>query len=257
MPGARLDGFGLVTGAASGIGRATALAMDARGVKGLALIDRDADGLSALAAELGCRTVLRPHDVADDEAWGRTEFAVRDQFGTLRYAVANAGVGEGAPVADSTLDAWRRVIAVNLDGAFLTLRAGFRLIGEGGGAMAVTSSVMAFRAEAGTAAYGASKAGALQLARVAAKEGAARGIRVNAVCPGGVDTAIWEKQDWWPKLVATKGSRDAAIRAMAVNTPLGRFAGPDEVAAQIVHLLSDDSAFVTGTHILIDGGLEL
>lgn len=257
MPAAALDGAGLVTGAASGIGRATARLLAAAGVTGLVLIDQDAAGLAALAAELSCETLIRAHDVAGEAAWDETIAVTRDRFGALRYVVANAGVGEGGAIAASSLAEWRRVLAINLDGPFLTFRAGFRLMDPQGGAMVVTSSVMAFRAEPGTAAYGASKAGALQLARVAAREGAPLGIRVNAVCPGGVDTAIWEKQDWWPKLVASKGGHEAAIRAMAINTPLGRFAEPEEVAAQIVHLLSPASAFVTGTHILIDGGLQL
>jgi NAD(P)-dependent dehydrogenase (short-subunit alcohol dehydrogenase family) len=253
----QLEGVALVTGAASGIGRATARLMAERGASGLVLLDRDQAGLAALAGELPCRTLIRAHDVADDSAWAATVEAVRSEFGNIRYAVVNAGVGEGAPIAASTLAEWKKVLAVNLDGAFLTLQAGFRLMGEGGGAMVVTSSVMAFRAEPGTAAYGASKAGALQLARVAAKEGAPLGIRVNAVCPGGVDTAIWEKQEWFGRLVANRGGREGAIAALASNTPLGRFAAPEEVAAQIVHLLSPASGFVTGTHILIDGGLQL
>lgn len=252
-----LEGAALVTGAASGIGRATARALKAAGASGLVLNDIDSAGLEALAAELAPLPVmLRVHDVADEGAWDATVAEIRARFGGLRYAVANAGVGEGSPIAAGSLAEWRRVIAINLDGAFLTLRSGFRLI-EGPGAMVVTASVMAFRAEPGTGAYGASKAGVLQLARIAAREGAPMGIRVNAVCPGGVDTAIWEKQPWWPKLVQSKGSHAAAIEAMATNTPLGRFARPEEIAAQIVHLLSPASAFVTGTHILIDGGLQL
>jgi NAD(P)-dependent dehydrogenase (short-subunit alcohol dehydrogenase family) len=115
------------------------------------------------------------------------------------------------------------------------------------------------KAEPGTAAYGASKAGVIQLARVAAKEGAAQGIRVNAIAPGGVDTRIWDGLPFFQGLIEQHGGdRAAAMRAMAgMATPLGRYATADEIAAQIGFLLSDAAATITGTVLVSDGGYTL
>ena len=142
----------------------------------------------------------------------------------------------------------------------LTLRAALRaMIAHGrGGAIVVTASISGIKAEPGVGAYGASKAGVIQLARVAAKEGAAHGIRVNAIAPGGVDTPIWDQLDFFPAMVAEQGSREAAIDAMAkAATPLGRWASADEVARQIAFLLSDDAANITGAVLTADGGYSL
>jgi NAD(P)-dependent dehydrogenase (short-subunit alcohol dehydrogenase family) len=128
----------------------------------------------------------------------------------------------------------------------------------GGGAIVATASVSGIKAEPGTAAYGASKAGLIQLAKVAAKEGAPRSIRVNAVAPGGVDTPIWDGMDFFETLVASEGSREAAIEAMAkMATPLGKYASAEEIAGQIAFLLSDAAASVTGAVLVADGGYSL
>ena len=146
---------------------------------------------------------------------------------------------------------------MNLDGAFLTLRAAMRLI-AGPGAIVVVSSVAGIKAELGVAAYGASKAAAAHLAKVAAKEGAPRGLRVNAILPGGVDTPIWNGMDFFEDMVRDLGSREAALQAMAsAATPLGRFASADEIARQIAFLLSDGAATITGALLTSDGGYSL
>jgi NAD(P)-dependent dehydrogenase (short-subunit alcohol dehydrogenase family) len=128
-----------------------------------------------------------------------------------------------------------------------------------GGSVVLTSSVSGFKPEPGTAAYGASKAAIIQLAKVAAKESAPRGIRVNAIAPGGVDTPIWDQTPFFRDLVAQHGGdRDAALAAMAkMATPLGRYASADEVAAQIGFLLSDAALTITGTVLVSDGGYSL
>ena len=150
------------------------------------------------------------------------------------------------------------MLGVNLDGMFLSLRAAMRRM-PNGGAVVLTASVSGLKAEPGTAAYGASKAGVIQLARVAAKEGAARGIRVNAIAPGGVDTPIWDGLPFFRGLIDQHGGdRAAAMRTMAgMATPLGRYATPDEIAAQIGFLLSDAAATITGTVLVSDGGYTL
>ncbi len=240
----------LITGAASGIGLATARHFAASGSP-LVLIDRN-----ALPAGLE-PALFRKMDVADDGAWLQLEGEIRERFGMLRAVVANAGVADGVPLVDMTFERWRRVLAINLDGAFLTLRAGLRLVSDGG-AIVLTASAAALKADPGVGAYGASKAGALHLMKVAAKEGAARRIRVNAVAPGGVETPIWHDVPFFVDLVRKHGSQRAAFDAMAaMGTPLGRYAQPEEIAAHIAFLISDDARSVTGAVLTADGGYTL
>jgi NAD(P)-dependent dehydrogenase (short-subunit alcohol dehydrogenase family) len=148
-------------------------------------------------------------------------------------------------------------MSVNLDGAFLTLRAGMRLLRDGGGGV-VVSSASAVKAEPGVGAYSASKAALLQLAKVAAREGAPRGVRVNAILPGGVETPIWTEMPFFRDMVAESGSEAAAFAALAgMGTPLGRFARPEEIAGQIAFMLSPASGSMTGAALLVDGGYTL
>jgi NAD(P)-dependent dehydrogenase (short-subunit alcohol dehydrogenase family) len=239
----------LITGAASGIGAACAVWLAAHGAARLVLVDRDEEGLDRLA--LAAKTFAG--DVADPALWERIEA----EAGQVDHAVVNAGIGAGGAIADTAFDEWRRVLSVNLDGAFLSLRAALRLMGDGGSAV-LTASVSGFKAEPGTAAYGASKAAVIQLAKVAAKEAAPRRIRVNAIAPGGVDTPIWDGLPFFLGLVAQTGSRAAAIEAMArTATPLARYAAPEEIARQIGFLLSDMANNITGTVLVSDGGYSL
>lgn len=241
----------LVTGAASGIGAATARWLCAHSIARLVLVDRDEAGLAAL--ELNCEVLDFAGDVSDPALWERVEA----EAGALDHAVINAGIAAGGAIAELSFDEWRRVLAVNLDGAFLSLRSALRLMRDGGSAV-LTASVAGLKAEPGTAAYGASKAAVIHLAKVAAKESAARGIRVNAIAPGGVDTPIWDGLEFFQGLVAQTGSRAGAIEAMArMATPLGRYAAAGEIAGQIGFLLSDLAGTMTGTVLLSDGGYTL
>jgi NAD(P)-dependent dehydrogenase (short-subunit alcohol dehydrogenase family) len=149
-------------------------------------------------------------------------------------------------------------MAVNLDGAFLTLRTALRLIGKGdaGGSVVVLSSVTGVKPIPGTGAYGSSKAALAHLAKIAALENAPAKIRVNAIAPGGVDTPIWDSDANFRALAADVG-RDAAISTFASGTPLGRFASPEEIAGTIGYLLSDDAANITGAVLSSDGGFSL
>src|SRR5690606_38104087 len=152
---------------------------------------------------------------------------------------------------------WRRVLSVNLDGAFLSLRSALRLLSDGG-SVVLTATVSGFKAEPNTAAYGASKAALIQLAKVAAKEAAERRIRVNAIAPGGVDTPIWDELPFFQKLVKQAGSRAAAIDTMVkMATPLARYAVPEEIAGQVGFLLSEMARNVTGATLVSDGGYSL
>jgi len=261
MSGFAGEQVALVTGAASGIGESTVRRLIADGVGRMVLVDRDEAKLGALARSIGLDKVLeRAHDVADEAAWRETARLIRERFGRLDYAVANAGISDAGTIAEFPFERWRRVLSVNLDGVFLTLKVSMPLIKAGGrgGAIVVVSSVSGVKAEPGVSAYGASKAAAVQLAKVAAKEGAPDRIRVNAILPGGVETPIWREMPFFQDLIAQHGSEAAAFAAMAkMATPLGRYASADEIAGQIAHLLSHDSGLMTGAALVIDGGYSL
>jgi len=248
----RFDGrSALVTGAASGIGAATAAWLAERGMARLVLVDRDEAGLAAL--DLPCERASFVGDVADPALWDRLEA----EAGRIDHAVLNAGISAGGPLAELSFDDWRKVLSINLDGMFLSLRTALRLLPDGGSAV-LTASVSGLKAEPNTAAYGASKAAVIQLAKVAAKEAAPRRIRINAIAPGGVDTPIWNDLPFFQDLVAQTGSRAAAIDAMAkMATPLARYATPQEIAGQIGFLLSDLAANITGTVLVSDGGYSI
>ncbi len=240
----------LITGAASGIGAATATRLAEAGARKLILMDRDEDKLRDFAFSLPCERQIRIGDVANESLWEREDLT------GLTHAVVNAGIGAGGPIAETSFADWRQVMSINLDGVFLTLQAAMRAMRETGGAIVLTASVAGLKAEPGIAAYGASKAAVIHLARIAAKEGAPLGIRVNSIAPGGVETPIWEGVPFFTDLVEREG-KEAAFKAMAANSPLRRFGKPEEIAAQIAFLLSEDSAFMTGACLVSDGGYSL
>lgn len=240
----------LVTGAASGIGAACARSLAGRGAARLFLVDVDAAGLDAL--DLPGEVHRITGSVADEALWQELE----PRMSGLDHAVVNAGIGSGGPIAEITLAEWRRVMAVNLDGAFLTLAASLRAMGETGGSAVVVASVTGLKPVPGIGPYGVSKAAVAHMARIAAAENARKGIRVNAIAPGGVDTAIWESGEDFKRSVAAIG-REATIKAMAKTTPLGRFATSGEMADSILYLLSDAAANVTGHVMVSDGGFTL
>lgn len=243
----------LVTGAGSGIGLATAQLLAAKGLARLIVTDWVAEGLDALDG-VACDVIKLVGDVADEHFWADAA----PHLAGLDLALVNAGVSGSGAITALDFHEWRRVLKTNLDGAFLTLQAAMRAMEGRGGAIAVTASATALKAEQGTAAYGASKAGLLQLMRVAAKEGATQGIRVNAIAPAGVETAMWRAMPVFADLAAAKGSEAAAFAEIAsAGTPLGRFASAEEIAAQIAFLLSHAAATITGATLCSDGGYLL
>ena len=242
----------LITGAASGIGRAAAKRLAAAPAH-LTLIDRDQAGLDELSAELGAQKISAvAMDVSDPAVWAALGLTPK----TFTGAVLCAGVSDAAAITDMTFQAWRKVMSVNLDGAFLAMRYVLKNAVDGASIVAV-SSATARKPSTMTAAYGASKAGLSQLVKVAALEAAPRGIRVNAVAPGGVKTPMFSAQPVFEDLIAAHGDEDGAWAALAEATPLGRFAEPDEIAAAIAFLLSADAATITGTILDCDGGYGL
>ncbi|HMC91532.1 MAG TPA: SDR family oxidoreductase [Allosphingosinicella sp.] len=242
----------LVTGAASGIGAATATRLAAAGARKLILVDTEEERLRDFGFTLPCERQPIVGDVADADLWREADLT------GLTHAVVNAGIGAGGPILDSSFEDWRRVMSVNLDGAFLTLQAAMRAMRDRGGSIVLTASAAGLKAEPGIAAYGASKAAVIHLARIAAKEGGPMNIRVNAIAPGGVETPIWQGVPMFTQLVENLGSEERAYAALASATaPAGRFAKPDEIAAQIAFLLSDACATVTGACFVSDGGYTL
>ncbi len=241
----------LVTGAASGIGAACARALAARGAARLFLVDVDGAGLDAL--DLGpCEVHRITGSVADEGLWQ----GIAQSLAGLDHAVVNAGIGAGGPLAALTLAEWRRVMAVNLDGAFMTLATSLGAMEGRRGSVVVVSSTTGLKPVPGIGPYGVSKAAVAHMARIAAAENAKSGIRVNAIAPGGVDTAIWESGEDFKASVARIG-REATIARMAKTTPLGRFASSEEMADGILYLLSDAASNITGQVLVSDGGFTL
>jgi len=242
----------LITGAASGIGAATATRIACAGAKKLILVDTNEEKLRDFAFTLPCERQPIIGDVADEALWANSDLT------GLTHSVVNAGIGAGGLIQETSFEDWRRVMSVNLDGAFLTLQASMRAMRDRGGSIVLTASVAGIKPEPGIAAYGASKAAVIQLARIAAKEGGPVGIRVNAVAPGGVETPIWQSVPFFHALVESTGSEEGAFKAMAsASGLLNRFAKAEEVAGQIAFLLSDACAYVTGTCFVTDGGYSL
>jgi len=248
----------VVSGAASGIGRAVAEALGAQGAK-LVLGDIQNRELDKLAGELrakGFDVLARTLDVTKEQDWADLFGAGASKFGPISMLVASAGIAVANPIADQSLAQWREVMAVNLDGTFLGVREAARAM-RGGGAITVISSSTAAKPAPMAAAYGASKAAVVHLAKSAALELAGRKppIRVNAVLPGGVITPMWKKiPEWGTWLNAHGGDEEAVFDTLAAETPLKRFASAAEVAHTILYTLSDEAAHLTGAALVLDGG---
>jgi NAD(P)-dependent dehydrogenase (short-subunit alcohol dehydrogenase family) len=249
----------LVTGAASGIGRAAALLLAREGAR-VFVTDVEEAGAERVAAEVR-QAQGQAHalalDVKVEQDWQKAVGQVLGMWGKLDVAVNNAGLAVSRPLGETTLSEWRRVLAVNLDGVFLGTKYAVLAMRQGkGGSIINVGSASGVRASAGAAAYCASKGGVRLFSRAVALECAQRGdgIRVNTIIPAGVRTGLWERMDFWPGLVAEAGSPEAAWQALARSTPLGRFAEPDEIAQGILYLASDESSYMTGAELVLDGG---
>ena len=244
----RFEGKGaLVTGGSSGIGKAAAARLAEEGARVL-IAGRDPERLATALAELaplGDVSGLTA-DVADPASVDRLLAEVEARLGRLDVLIHSAGIdGAGADVLDLDLGAWRRVLDINLTGAFLVAQAAARrMAATGGGSIVLVASLNGLAAERRFADYNASKGGLLMLARSLAVDLVDRGIRVNAVCPGYILTPM---TDGYAADLAASAEIRAAI-------PMGRFGDPAEVAGAIAFLASDDASYVTGEALIVDGG---
>lgn len=232
----------LVTGAGSGIGRAIARRFVAEGAQ-VVLADIAVDRLRALADELGDAVVAASCDVTDeDQVAGVCALAV-ERFGGLDIAVANAGRGAYGLITDHDLAEWRSIMELCVTGVFLTIKHAAQHLRDGGSIITV-ASLNAVQPSAGMSAYCTAKAGVAMLTKVAAMELGSRGIRVNAIAPGLIDTDATAAFFQIPGLV------DEFVG----NTTVGRFAEPEEVAGLAAYLASDEASFISAGLFPIDGG---
>jgi NAD(P)-dependent dehydrogenase (short-subunit alcohol dehydrogenase family) len=206
--------------------------------------------------EAGGTAFALEHDVADETSWQACIEGLAKRRDPLDILVNNAGVALGGPLVDTSLEDWRWVQGVNLDGTFLGVKYGIKAMRRRGGAIVNVSSVLATVGRPLIGAVAASKAGILALTRTAALECADRkyAIRVNAVLPGGVDTGIFRGQSWWPDLRADPSREADAKRDVIADTPFRRLGSPAEIANAIVFLASDEASFITGVCLPVDGG---
>ncbi len=252
--GRRLAGKrAVVTGAGSGIGRAAVLRFVAEGARVVA-VDRDAAGVdetAVLAREHGGEALAMACDAGrESDVQAYVQRAV-DEFGGLDVVYANAGVSGGdVPLAEQTVELWQEVLRVNLIGPFLAIKhAGARMRAAGAGAIVCTASVAGLRANAGGSPYSASKAGVISLVQTAANAFWGSGVRVNAICPGLIETGMTKP------IFDYARSRGTDANLGQLN-PLARYGLPAEIAAMAAFLASDDASYVNGQAFAVDGGLS-
>jgi NAD(P)-dependent dehydrogenase (short-subunit alcohol dehydrogenase family) len=251
----------LVTGGASGIGQAVAVLL---AEEGASVIVTDIDELRgpeivAGIKRAGHQAIFLPQDVTSEPRWAEIVSDIDKQFGRLDILVSNAGIGIAVPsIVDMSLADWRRQTAINLDGVFLSVKHCLPLMRRiGGGSVIMMSSLAGLRGSAILAGYCATKGGVRLFAKAVAMECATAGdgIRVNSVHPGIIDTPIWGKI---PTEAAGSG-RNAPIdpeERAKLATPLGYAGQARDIAAGVLYLASDASRYVTGTELVIDGGMN-
>jgi NAD(P)-dependent dehydrogenase (short-subunit alcohol dehydrogenase family) len=243
----------LITGASSGIGRATALEAHREGAR-LLLSDVDADSGQAVCTEIGAdggEAIFSTCDVTSEEAVESLVAQAVSELGTLDCAFNCAGIlGTVALTTDTDYEAWRRILDVDLNGVFLCTKHELRVMAErGSGSILNMASAAGLIGWPGASGYVAAKHGVVGLTRAAALEFAAQGVRVNAICPSYTKTPMVD--DLFENLL---GGDPAYVDAAVANHPIGRFAEAAEIAAACVWLLSDKASFVTGTAMSVDGG---
>jgi 2-hydroxycyclohexanecarboxyl-CoA dehydrogenase len=242
------DTVAIVTGAASGIGRAVALRLGEEGCR-VAAVDLNLEGARATAAELGDRACALQADVSYLAAMRAAAAEAERQLGPVNVLVCCAGWDLVQPFLESTEETWDRVIAVNLRGTIACTRAVLDgMIERGGGAIVNISSDAGRVGSSGEVVYSGAKAGIIGFSKAVAREVARHGIRVNVVCPGPTDT---------PMMEATRQANPRLGDALVKAIPFRRLARPEEIAAAVAFFASDEAAYVTGQTLSVSGGLTM
>ena len=247
----RLEGKGaLITGGASGIGEATVRAMRDEGAH-VAIADLQEERGRALAEELGEGVEMFVLAVTRQEDWQRVMGEVADRIGDLHIVVNSAGVSVPGPIDATDFEAWRHTMSINADGVFLGCKYGVEALRRaGGGSIVNLSSTFGIRAGSAFAAYCASKGAVRMLTKSVALRCAEAGwgIRCNSVHPGATETPMIEPY------MSIMPTREEGMAQLASAQPMGRLGQPEEVAQAAVFLASDDSSFITGVELPVDGG---
>lgn len=246
----RLEGkAAVITAGGSGIGAATARRFASEGAM---VVVADISGTRAeeVAGEIaknGGKVKWLKMDASDPEGVQAAIRVATDNWGRLDVMFNNAGLGMAQPLEDMSLDTWNRIVAVTMTSVFLGIKYSLPIMREqGGGSIVNTASISGIAADYNMSAYNATKAGVINLARSAALENAKYGIRVNCVCPGGIDTRV-------TKLLG--GDDVEGFKSKLGHNPIGRIGKPEEIANAVLFLASDEASFVTGTTLVADGGL--
>ncbi|RMF09267.1 MAG: glucose 1-dehydrogenase [Alphaproteobacteria bacterium] len=250
--GGRVAGkVALVTGGAAGLGEAIARLLAREGAR-VMVTDIDEESGARVAADIGEAARFRRLDVTDEAQWVSVIGDVMAEFGRLDVLVNNAGISEPGNIEDESYDHWKRVMTVNADSVFLGCKHAVRAMKEGGGGSIVNiASALALKAGAMFVAYCASKAAVTILTKSVALHCAENGynIRCNSVHPGAIETPMFERY-----LDMAVGDREATRKFFESQHPLGRVGKPDDIAYAVVYLASDESGFVTGEELCVDGG---
>lgn len=253
----KLDGrVALVTGAASGLGRASAQLFAAEGAS-VVFADLNEDGARAGAegvVAVGGQALAERLDVTSSADCQHIITATVERFGRLDVLMTCAGIGDSAMIDQLDEDTFDRVYAVNVKGTFLCAKYAFPALAAQGGSIIALGSVAGIIASPGFASYGVSKAAVIHLVRILAQEGAPQKIRANTICPSWIWTPMVEKA--MSKLLPGAPA-EKAQEYLARQSPLGRMGQPEDVARAALYLASDDSAFMTGQALVLDGGTIL
>ncbi len=245
----------IVTGAALGLGAATAQMLAREGAKVVLTDIKDAEGeaVARTITENGGNAIYLKHDVADENAWERVMSGTLEQFGRLDVLVNNAGVGWGGPPEEETLERWRTLMSINLDGVFLGTKHAILTMKKNkpaGGTIINISSIEGLVGDPNLGAYNASKGGVRlytkSVALYCAKE--QLNIRANSIHPGYIWTPLVENY------LAEHGDVSEGRKALDALHPIGRVGEPEDIAYGVVYLASDEAKFVTGAELVIDGG---